>query len=208
MSKINKIRIGVLGLILGIGSLSAQVRSTGNISNIASKNSSFLDASSVTAWNSPTGNLGKGLVFPRTDLTQFATLVSSALPGINNYPTKFDGMVVYNTASGTASIGGAKVEPGFYYYENKSNTLNGGKWKPFNSFANSSVKLGSIDTSSTADKTCNAEKAGTIHYEEVNGSGVFGFCIKKGSDHVWAYIKGGSNIYGTSANGAAFGSGL
>lgn len=200
----------VLSILMMSSSLvMSQIKTNLNVSqNTISNQSAFLDASSYPNWNSKS-NIGKGLVFPRTDLQTLKTLVAvpDGLP--TSFPHRLDGMVVYNTVSGTAGIGGTKVEPGFYYYENKSQTLNGGTWKPFNSFANSSVKLGSIsDTASTADKTCKAEKAGTIHYEEVSGSGVFGFCIKRGDNYVWAYIKGGSNLFGTSANGATFGEGL
>lgn len=60
--------------------------------------------------------------------------------------------------------------------------------------------------------TCTAENAGKINYTTIQKDGkdvgVFGFCMQKGTDYVWAYMLGGSNIYGTSANGAAFGQGL
>lgn len=69
-----------------------------------------------------------------------------------------------------------------------------------------------IQVGNTDNITCTAANAGTMNYKEVerNGQqvGVFGFCIRKGSDYVWAYMAGGSNIFGTSANGAAFGEGL
>ena len=89
-------------------------------------NTAFLDASSSTTWNSKV-NDSKGLVFPRTDLTAISALIpTTSLP--TNNPNKFDGMVVFNTATGTAAIGGTSVIPGFYYYRNTSATINGGKW--------------------------------------------------------------------------------
>lgn len=109
----------------------SQIRTTSAAATIASGNSSFLDASSVTAWNQATGNVGKGLVFPRTDLTQLTSLVSSGIPSLSNFPTRMDGMIVYNVGTGTSGMGGSiSVTPGFYYYENKTTNLNGGTWKP------------------------------------------------------------------------------
>lgn len=59
---------------------------------------------------------------------------------------------------------------------------------------------------------CNAENQGMISYKIVQRSGkdqgVFGFCMKKDTEYVWGYMLGGSNIFGTSANGATFGDGL
>lgn len=73
--------------------------------------------------------------------------------------------------------------------------------------ASSAIQVGNTD-----NITCTSANAGTMNYKEVerNGQqiGVFGFCIRRGSDYVWAYMAGGSNIFGTSANGAAFGDGL
>lgn len=89
--------------------------------------SAFLDASSSPTWNS-TVNEAKGLMFPRTDLTAMSVLLpNTSLP--TNNPNRFDGMVVFNTATGTAAIGGTPVIPGFYYYRNSSTTSNnGGTW--------------------------------------------------------------------------------
>ncbi|RTZ45871.1 hypothetical protein EJ377_13970 [Chryseobacterium arthrosphaerae] len=41
------------------------------------------------------------------------------------FPTLLDGMIVYNTATGTAATGtaGVSVVPGFYYYDNKHQLL-------------------------------------------------------------------------------------
>lgn len=109
----------------------AQIRQSGtNTSYIANSNSSFLDASGSSLWNNTNGNAGKGLVFPRTDLTKITNLVSNPnLP--TNYPTKMDGMIVYNVGTGVPGMNAAAtphVTPGFYYYENKTNNLQGGKW--------------------------------------------------------------------------------
>ncbi|AFL96820.1 hemagglutinin-like protein [Ornithobacterium rhinotracheale] len=120
------ILLGAVGLSL---STYAQIRTNKDISqNTISSQTPFLDASSSVAWNKST-NIGKGLVFPRTDLTQLKTMVAVPNGIISAYPNRLDGMLVYNTATGTSGIGNVQVKPGFYYYENKSTNLNGGTWK-------------------------------------------------------------------------------
>ena len=94
-----------------------------------------MDASSNGTINGST-NIGKGLLFPSTDLTTFATFNVSGPLGIDaNYPTFFDGMVVYNTATGTSAIGAVAVTPGYYYYSNPGQTFptgsaTAGTWMP------------------------------------------------------------------------------
>jgi hypothetical protein len=111
----------------------AQVRIVNSTANTAVSNSpAFIDASSNSAINGST-NVGKGLVFPRVDLSVMAAfpLVTSGVAIA--FPTRFDGMIVYNTAeSGTAGVGNTEgtLTPGFWYYENKSSTNDGGTWKP------------------------------------------------------------------------------
>ena len=127
-----KKNIQILIFLLSYSLFFTQTRGNQAINANAINNSSaFLDASSSPLWNGSASN-GKGLVFPRTDLS---TLVLTASPNgvASSFPTRLDGMIVYNTATGTAASGtsGVSVIPGFYYYDNKSTTLNGGTWKPF-----------------------------------------------------------------------------
>ena len=94
--------------------------------------SAFMDAQSPAnatnnPWNDLAKNVGKGLAWPRTDLTQISSLVSTFI--ITN---KYDGMIVYNTATGTSGIGSSFVTPGFYYYKNTTNNVNGGTWVRLN----------------------------------------------------------------------------
>lgn len=123
-----------VALISGAATTSfAQVRIVNSASNAGVPNlTAFIDASSNATANSQP-NTGKGLVFPRTDLTALtaftggATGIPSALPG------RYDGMIVYNTATGgVAGVGATQgtLSPGFWYYENKSATNTGGTWKP------------------------------------------------------------------------------
>lgn len=110
-----------------------QIRFNNTVNNISATNSSsFLDASSNTTVNAST-NLGKGLLYPRTNLTTFTAFSGSPVGIGNSYPTRFDGLVVYNTAaSGVAGVGATQgtLTEGFWYYDNKSGTVNGGTWRP------------------------------------------------------------------------------
>jgi hypothetical protein len=115
--------------------VSAQIRQTNGTNIQAAANSSaFIDASSTASWNL-SSNIGKGIIFPRVALSQMTSFSTSGSLNNSNYPTRFDGFIVYNTDSlGTAGIGlteGTLVR-GFWFYENKSTDLNGGKWKPLN----------------------------------------------------------------------------
>lgn len=109
----------------------SQVRVVNSTTNSSAANSSaFIDASSNGTVNSST-NIGKGFLFPQTDLTTFASFSGFPTGLPNSYPTHFDGMVVYNTATGTSSIGSVAVTPGFYYYSNPgASSPSTGTWTP------------------------------------------------------------------------------
>jgi hypothetical protein len=68
-------------------------------------------------------------------VTTFASFSGAPTGASNSYPTRFDGMVVYNTGTGNTLVGSSTtivaVTPGFYFYNNKSATLTGGVWTPF-----------------------------------------------------------------------------
>ena len=90
-----------------------QVRLNVGLGGTVSSTSAFLDASSYTTWNNSTDN-GKGLVFPRVELVNF-TAIKATVTGVpTSYPSRFDGMIVYNSATGTAGIGGTEVSPGLF----------------------------------------------------------------------------------------------
>ncbi|PIF47062.1 hypothetical protein CLU96_4108 [Chryseobacterium sp. 52] len=134
MKKFTNRFLAVVLLAAGVSLSFAQIRIVNSNANSAAPNSSaFVDASSNITVNS-SSNIGKGMLFPRTDLTTFTAFSFSATTGIpNNYPTRFDGMIVYNTAtSGVAGVGGTQgtLTAGFWYYDNKSATNTGGTWKP------------------------------------------------------------------------------
>lgn len=141
--------------------LKAQINVSSNPNNSLGGQNVFLDASSFSNW--PTSE-SKGFVFPQVDLTQFA--FNTTFISVANFPTAFDGMVVYNTGTGnttdTALSTPSAVEPGFYYFHNPQGktlvaggTLGNaaiaqGKWVPLGSggsatIKNSETRLGKID---------------------------------------------------------------
>jgi len=117
----------------------AQIRTFNSPNNgVAGNSSAFIDASSNIGANN-SASLGKGILFPHTDLTIFSNFLSAGSVGLpNNYRNYFDGMIVYNTATGQSSIGDVSVEPGFYYYSNPgqnfpTGNVYAGEWKPLGS---------------------------------------------------------------------------
>jgi len=118
----------------------AQVANNGPTPTTASATSAFINAS-VSTFQSlngfsqdGTGNNGKSLVFPRTDLTQFTFATFS--PG--DFPSNFDAAIVYNNGTGTtpasgSGVGNQPVTPGFYYFSNPGSSFNtnSGQWLPF-----------------------------------------------------------------------------
>ena len=120
----------------------SQVNSNGTTTaNITGQNP-FFDASTNFDNSIVPDSNGKGLVFPRTDLTtwQFNT---ELLDGIT-FPSAFDGMIVYNIGTGTTLAGQGQVvsvSPGFYYFSNPgaSTDITAGTW----------VKIGGAGVSNT-----------------------------------------------------------
>ena len=114
-------------LVFSFAVVKGQIRLNVGTGGTVSSTSAFLDASSYSTWNNSTSN-GKGLVFPQVDLTTFNEIMAPVSGIPSSFPTRFDGMLVYNSTSGTAAIGATAVIPGFYYYKNTSSSLNGGTW--------------------------------------------------------------------------------
>ncbi|MGL6126314.1 hypothetical protein BBI01_10950 [Chryseobacterium artocarpi] len=109
----------VLAITASVNVTFAQLRANNAISTNIAGQSAFLDASANGFSNG--ANNGKGLAFPRTDLTvfTFATATTSNF----NFPTAYDGMIVYNTKAGStpttgSGVGSQTVAPGFYYFSN------------------------------------------------------------------------------------------
>lgn len=136
--------------IISIHNVFGQINLPNNINtnNLPANSNVFIDASSYYDAQNVGNNIGKGLVFPQVDLTTFE--FDTATPdGALTLPTFYDGMVVYNTATGTTITNAAKggqqvgVEPGFYYFYNPEGRANqsveAGKW----------IRLGSGSTSAS-----------------------------------------------------------
>ncbi|CAI8743090.1 hypothetical protein [Chryseobacterium sp. IT-36CA2] len=121
-------------VLLAVGIFSnAQIKTNNTINATIGGESVYLDASSFPASNS----LGKGLAFPRTNLTNF-TFTTQVTNGLK-FPTAYDGMIVYNSVAGTtpasgSGIGGQTVGVGFYYFSNPTPTpafsSASGQWLP------------------------------------------------------------------------------
>ncbi len=121
-------------LVSSLGSqMSAQIKGNQPFSdNSIPVSSAFLDASATSTVS--TANLGKGLIFPRADLTQLTLANQGTLYNAGNNPNRFDGMIVYNTATSGTAASGTLSEPlsqGFWYYDNKTTNPTGGTWRPF-----------------------------------------------------------------------------
>lgn len=128
-------------IILGGFSLpfNAQVLSNFPVNPIINNSSVMLDGSSNFSTEAGAGpNTGKGIVIPSVNLVNFEFDLTYA-DGFT-FPTYFDGMIVYNNASGPTLTSGNRsstataVEPGFYYFSNPTGAASGavqtGVWKP------------------------------------------------------------------------------
>ena len=119
--------------------LNAQILTSEGINESSASNSfAFLDGASSQGYN-PFPGAGKGILFPRTDLTvitQADVFDATSLSGAENYnPDYYDGLVVFNTGTGAlsgASMGTSEkdVSPGFYFYRNTGTAWNTGVWTP------------------------------------------------------------------------------
>jgi len=120
--------------------LTAQVISNGVVTNQGLGESVFFDATTNFSEEVGAGspNVGKGIAFPTVNLVEFE-FVTTGLDGIK-FPTYFNGMIVYNRATGTTRTDGYRsstataVTPGFYYFFNPNGHINqnvtGGVWRP------------------------------------------------------------------------------
>jgi hypothetical protein len=118
----------LLSIISFSSIITAQVKVNQNAANSAINTSSaFMDASSSPLWNGTT-NQGKGMLYPRVDLVNYTAMSHAGPFNASNNPNYFDGLLVFNTATGIAGIGADSVYPGYYYYRNTTTTANGGHW--------------------------------------------------------------------------------
>lgn len=126
MNKIKKLVL-VIGLLFSTTAYS-QITTNGDPQNKIEKSNLFLDAS---YFNNEANRLGKGLGFPRVDLTKF--VFDTSVIDHQKIYSDFDGMLVYNSGEGQTMSGQGQlvdVEPGFYYFYNPGNpgNITYGKW--------------------------------------------------------------------------------
>ncbi|AZB27475.1 MULTISPECIES: hypothetical protein [Chryseobacterium] len=146
-----KFIIATVALLAFTIKANAQVVSNGTVTaNITGENPFFDASTSFDTSVDPTTS-GKGLVFPRTNLTTFV-FKTDLLDGIQ-FPTAFDGMIVYNAASGNtpasgSGIGNQAVTPGYYYFSNPgaSTDVTAGRWLPLGGSVSPKVTVGTAET--------------------------------------------------------------
>lgn len=124
----------IIVILLFSYAVNAQIRINTEPAATISNQSVFLDAGG-SGFNSSTNN-GKGLAFPRTDLTTFQFAADG---NAFSFATRYDGMIVYNTAAGNtitagagvlSGVGSQAVTPGFYYFSNPTSAtvVGNGSW--------------------------------------------------------------------------------
>ena len=121
-------------------SINAQILTNNGVTPDVTNSNVLLDGSTNFSVESGAGaNVGKGIILPSVNLVNFEFDLTLA-DGFT-FPTYFDGMLVYNNATGTTRTGGpnnpnvaSSVTPGFYYFSNPNGATNGnvaeGTWMP------------------------------------------------------------------------------
>jgi hypothetical protein len=143
----------ILFLISFSSSITAQVKVNQNAANSAINTSSaFMDASSSPLWNGTT-NQGKGMLYPRVDLVNYTAMSHAGPFNASNNPNYFDGLLVFNTATGIAGIGADSVFPGYYYYRNTTTTANGGHWVSLKGINGATGATGLLSSGTAAGNT-------------------------------------------------------
>jgi hypothetical protein len=130
-----------------------------------------LDLSSAFSVEAGAGpNVGKGVVIPSVDLVNFEFDTTLA-DGIT-FPTWFDGMLVYNNATGTTLTTGQRsstatpVTPGYYYFYNPNGAANSavqpGVWRPLGGSAKFDVTTAETATNTLVNGNQVYAKKGTF----------------------------------------------
>uniref|UniRef100_A0AAU6WNI8 Uncharacterized protein n=1 Tax=Chryseobacterium endophyticum TaxID=1854762 RepID=A0AAU6WNI8_9FLAO len=111
-------KIKVLTVLMATSLLKAQVQINGGLTFGISNSNVMIDGSAGFSSQSGAGPYsGKGIIIPSVDLVNFQ--FNLTLAGGATFPTWFDGMIVYNNATGTTLTTGNRsstaivVTPGF-----------------------------------------------------------------------------------------------
>jgi hypothetical protein len=188
--------------------LTAQVKVNQNAANSAINTSSaFMDASSSPLWNGTT-NQGKGMLYPRVDLVNYTAMSHAGPFNASNNPNYFDGLLVFNTATGIAGIGADSVFPGYYYYRNTTTTANGGHWVSLKGIKGDDGAIGPIGPQGVQGVAGNDGAAGVAGLTGATGpSGLLSSGTAAGNTPYWdgsQWVLNNSNIHN---NGAGVGIG-
>jgi hypothetical protein len=187
----------LLSLISFSSIITAQVKVNQNAANSAINTSSaFMDASSSPLWNGTT-NQGKGMLYPRVDLVNYIAMSHAGPFNASNNPNYFDGLLVFNTATGIAGIGADSVFPGYYYYRNTTTSANGGHWVSLKGIKGDDGTIGPIGPQGVQGVAGNDGAAGATGPQGTPGlTGITGPIGANGATG----ITGPSGVSGSSSN--------
>lgn len=152
--------ISTLLIALCFTSASGQIYTNSTPASAIANSNAFLDASSnYSSAGFESNDRHKGLVFPDVNLStfQFENIVADGI----TFPSFYDGMVVYNTSTGSTLTTGIRpstsiaVSPGFYYFSNPNGAANGnvtsGVWTPLGSGSVKNISATETTTSTSID---------------------------------------------------------
>jgi len=182
----------------------AQVKVNQNAANSAINTSSaFMDASSSPLWNGTT-NQGKGMLYPRVDLVNYTAMSHAGPFNASNNPNYFDGLLVFNTATGLAGIGADSVFPGYYYYRNTTTTANGGHWVSLKGIKGDDGSIGPIGPQGVQGVAGNDGTNGATGLPGATGpTGLLSSGTAAGNTPYWNgtnWILNGANFYNNGSN--------
>lgn len=153
---------GCFLLFLG-ANVNAQLISNGNLTPALTSTNLFMDASNFEGVANK--SVGRGLGFPRTNLTTFNFITD---PMDNTVIlSDFDGMVVYNNTNGNTLTGQGVVTavvPGFYYFSNPGNpgNITNGRWLPIGGSSKFNVTTAETTTNTLINNSPVYAKKGTF----------------------------------------------
>jgi uncharacterized protein (TIGR02145 family) len=126
----------------------------------------------------------------------------------SNNPNYFDGLLVFNTATGIAGIGADSVFPGYYYYRNTTTTANGGHWVSLKGIKGDDGAIGPIGPQGVQGIAGNDGAVGATGLPGATGpSGLLSSGTAAGNTPYWdgsQWVLNNSNIHN---NGAGVGIG-
>jgi hypothetical protein len=158
-----------IGLILFSCFSVAQVQVNNGTSSGINNSNVILDGSTSFSTEAGAGDyVGKGIIIPSVDLVNFEFDLS--LADGSTFPTFFDGMIVYNNATGTTLTTGDRsdtatpVVPGYYYFSNpdgyNNQEVTSGKWLRLGG-SSSTIKTKTVPVTVAANPTTASLDLGT-----------------------------------------------